>query len=149
LSWSIFITLFLYFSYMLHICYSVLIFFILFKVFSIHYFYIFNTYYHRWASTSSFMLAISDIGISYSDIGTKYVRLNPLIPISEEFWYRHQLPFGYRTKLILDIPISKIDKSFPKTRIKFYYSKFFSLDSNTETSCDILRVLHCATRVYK
>ncbi len=27
----------------------------------------------------------SDIDISYSDIGTKYVGINPLIPISEEF----------------------------------------------------------------
>jgi hypothetical protein len=55
----------------------------------------------------------SDIDISLSDIGTKYVGLNPHIPISEEFRYRHQLPFQYRTKSISDIPISKIDKSFP------------------------------------
>ncbi len=38
---------------------------------------------HRWASTSALMSAISDIDISYSDIGTKYVGLNPFIPISE------------------------------------------------------------------
>jgi hypothetical protein len=64
----------------------------------------------------AFMSAISDIryiDISYSDITTKYVRLNPLIPISEEFRYRHQLPFRYWTKSISDIPIFNIDKSFP------------------------------------
>ncbi len=55
----------------------------------------------------------SDIDISYSDIGTKYVGLNPLIPMSEVFRYWHQLPFRYRTESILNIPISKIDKSFP------------------------------------
>jgi hypothetical protein len=33
--------------------------------------------------------------------------------ISEEFRYRHQLPFRYRTKSISDIPISKIGKSVP------------------------------------
>jgi hypothetical protein len=55
----------------------------------------------------------SDIAISYSDIGTKYVGLNPFIPISEEYRYRHQLPFRYRTKSISDIPISKIGKSVP------------------------------------
>jgi hypothetical protein len=42
----------------------------------------------------------SDIDISYSDIGTKYVGLNPFIPILEEFRYRHQLPFRYWTKSI-------------------------------------------------
>jgi hypothetical protein len=60
---------------------------------------------HRWASTSAFMSAIS-------------VGLNPLILISEEFRYRHQLPFRYRTKSISDIPISNIDKSFPNDSIK-------------------------------
>jgi hypothetical protein len=50
----------------------------------------------------------SDIDISYSDTGTKYVGLNPHIPISEEFRYRHQLPYRYRTKSISDIQISKI-----------------------------------------
>jgi hypothetical protein len=54
----------------------------------------------------------SDIDISYSDIRTKNVGLNPFIPISEEFRYRHQLPFRYRTKSISDITISKIDKTF-------------------------------------
>jgi hypothetical protein len=60
-----------------------------------------------------FMSAISNIAISYSDIGTKYVGLNPFIRISEELQYRHQLPFRYQTKSISDIPISKIDKSLP------------------------------------
>ncbi len=60
---------------------------------------------HRWALTSAFMSAIS-------------VGLNPLIPISEEFRYRHKLPFRYRTKSISDIPISNIDKSFPNDPIK-------------------------------
>jgi hypothetical protein len=55
----------------------------------------------------------SDIDISYSDIGTKYVGLNPLIPISEEFRYRHQLSFRYRTKSISVSPISRIDQSLP------------------------------------
>jgi hypothetical protein len=36
---------------------------------------------HRWASTSALMSAISDIDISYSDIGTKNIGLNPFIPI--------------------------------------------------------------------
>jgi hypothetical protein len=55
--------------------------------------------HHRWASPSAFISAISDIrhlisdiDISYSNIGTKYVRLSPLTPISEKFRYRHQLP---------------------------------------------------------
>jgi hypothetical protein len=50
----------------------------------------------------------SDITISYSDIETKNLGLNPFIPISEWFRYRHQLPFWYRTKSILDISISKL-----------------------------------------
>ncbi len=48
---------------------------------------------HRWASTSFLMSAISDIDICYSDIGRKYVRLKSVIPISEEFRYRHPSPF--------------------------------------------------------
>jgi hypothetical protein len=68
---------------------------------------------HKRASTSAFMSAISDIDISYFDIRTKYVGLSPFIPLSEEFQYRHQLPFRYETRSLLDIPISKIDKSFP------------------------------------
>ncbi len=73
----------------------------------------------------------SDIDISYSDIGTKYVGLNPLIPISEESWYRHQLPFRYRTKSISDIPISESDKSFPiDPRQNSATIKIVSLDSN-------------------
>jgi hypothetical protein len=54
---------------------------------------------HRWASTSILMLAISDIDFCYSDIGRKYVGLKTVIPISEEFRYRHLSPFRY--------PISK------------------------------------------
>jgi hypothetical protein len=72
------------------------------------------------------MSAISDIDISYSYIGTKYVGLNPLIPISEEFRYRHQLPFWYWTKSKLDIPISKIDKSFLNDPSKILTDKFLS-----------------------
>ncbi len=92
----------------------------------------------------------SDIDISYSDIGTKYVGLNPHIPISEEFRFRHQLPFRYRTKSISDIPISELDKSIPndstKLPVMIVFSHWFwthnlygkNLVSN-----------HCATRVYK
>ncbi len=35
---------------------------------------------HRWAS---------DIDVCYSDIGRKYIRLKTVIPILEEFRYRH------------------------------------------------------------
>jgi hypothetical protein len=52
---------------------------------------------HRWASTSISMSAISDIDISYSDIGDKYVGLKNVIPISEVFRYRHQSSFRYPT----------------------------------------------------
>ncbi len=96
------------------------------------------------------MSAISDIDISYSDIGTKYVRLNPLIPISEEFWYRHQLPFRYRTKSISDIPISRIDQSFPNDPrkililiIMLHWIRTHSLHVKYMTC------YHCARRVYK
>jgi hypothetical protein len=65
----------------------------------------------------------SDIDISYFDIGTKYVGLNPFIPISEEFRYRHQLLFRYQTKSISDIPTSKIDKSFPNDWSKILQDK--------------------------
>jgi hypothetical protein len=44
-----------------------------------------STARHRWASTSSLMLAISDIDICYSDIRRKYVGLKTVILISEEF----------------------------------------------------------------
>ncbi len=40
---------------------------------------------------------ISDIDICYSDIGDKYVGLKNVIPISEEFRYRHQRSFRYPT----------------------------------------------------
>jgi hypothetical protein len=52
---------------------------------------------HRWASTSISMSEISDIDISYSDIGDKYVGLKNVIPISEVFRYRHQSSFRYPT----------------------------------------------------
>jgi hypothetical protein len=39
--------------------------------------------------------ATSDIDISYSDIGDKYVRLKNVIPISEVFRYRHQSSSRY------------------------------------------------------
>ncbi len=92
----------------------------------------------------------SDIDISYSDIGTKYVGLNPLIPISEEFQYRHQLPFRYRTKSISDIPISKIDKSFPIDPRKILSpNNFISLDSNPQLCVVNPLSDHCATGTYK
>jgi hypothetical protein len=75
----------------------------------------------------------SNIDISYSDIGTKYVGLNPHIPISEEFQYRHQLPFRYRTKSISDIPISKIDKSIPNDPSKSIVDVYFPLVSNSQS----------------
>jgi hypothetical protein len=74
----------------------------------------------------------SDVDISYSDIGTKYVGLNPHIPISEEFRYRQQLPFRYRTKSISDIPVSKIDKSILKDPSKFIVDSFLPLVSNSQ-----------------
>jgi hypothetical protein len=74
------------------------------------------------------MTVISDIciDISYSDIGTKYVGLNPLIPISKEFRYRHQLPLRYQTKSISDIPIFQIEKSFPYEPSKILLAIFDS-----------------------
>ncbi len=79
-----------------------------------------------------------DIDISYSDIGTKNVGLNPFIPISEEFRYRHQLPFRYRTKSISDIPISKIDKSFLNDPRKML------LHINLLTSFKLMAFLSCS-----
>ncbi len=73
----------------------------------------------------------SDIDISYSDIGTKYVALNPLILISEQF--RYQLLFRYRTKLMSDISISKIGKSFPIDQINYVNNKFISLALNLQS----------------
>ncbi len=75
----------------------------------------------------------SDRDISYSDIGTKNVGLNPFIPISEWFRYRHQLPFRYRTKSISDIPISKIDKTFPNVPSKVI-GNFISLSGFVPTT---------------
>jgi hypothetical protein len=96
------------------------------------------------------MSAISDIDISYSDIGTKYVGLNHLIPISEEFRYRHQLPFRYRTKSILDFPISKNDKSFPNDPSKVLFIIIMLHRFRTDNlNVSILTSYHCATRVYK
>ncbi len=68
------------------------------------------------------MSAISDIRHQnlLFQYGNKYVGLNPLIVISEEFRYRHQLPFRRLTKSISDIPISQIDQSSRMTRGKFY-----------------------------
>ncbi len=96
------------------------------------------------------MSAISDIDISYSDIGTKYVGLNPLIPISEESRYRHQLPFRYRTKSISDIPISKIDKSFPIDPRKILSLLILFLWIWTYNLCLCHQAsYHCATGIYK
>jgi hypothetical protein len=50
---------------------------------------------------------------------------NPLIPISEEFRYLHQLPFGYRTKSISDIRYLKLKNHSYMTRINFYYYLFY------------------------
>ncbi len=64
--------------------------------------------------------------ISYSDIGPKHVGLNSFIPISEEFRYRHQLPFRYQTKSISDIPpLSKMDKFFPNDPSKIVWHIIF------------------------
>ncbi len=92
----------------------------------------------------------SDIDISYSDIWTKYVRLNPHIPISEEFQYQHQLPFRYRTKSISDILISKIDKPIPNDPTKFLVVIDFSHWLRTHNLYSKILVSYlCATRVYK
>jgi hypothetical protein len=92
----------------------------------------------------------SDIDISYSDIGTNYVRLNPLIPISEEFRYRYQLSFRYRTKSISDIPISRIDKSFPNDPRKILTIIIMSHWIQTlSLHVKYLTCYHCATRAYK
>jgi hypothetical protein len=92
----------------------------------------------------------SDIDISYSDIGTKYVGLNPLIQISEEFRYRHQLPFRYRTKSISDIPISKIDKSLPIDPRKLLSLLILSHWIRTCNLCVCHKAsYHCATGIYK
>jgi hypothetical protein len=98
------------------------------------------------------MSAISDIDISYSDIGTKYVGLhvNPLIAISEEFRYWHQLPFRYRTKSLLDIPISKIDQSFPNDPCKILLIIILSHWFWTHSlHVKYLLSYHCATKVCK
>jgi hypothetical protein len=44
---------------------------------------------------SSFPFPLIHIDICYSDIGRKYVGLKTVIPISEEFRYRHPSPFRY------------------------------------------------------
>jgi hypothetical protein len=54
------------------------------------------------------------------------------MPISEEFRYRHQLPFRYRTKSISDIPISKIYKSIPNDPSKLIVDIFLPLVSNSQ-----------------
>ncbi len=100
------------------------------------------TWVHRWASISAFMLAISDINISYYDIGTKYVGLNPFIPISEEFQYRHQLPFRYRTKNQYRIfRYLKLINQSQMTRINFYTTQLFTLVSNSQYSCQVSGIL--------
>jgi hypothetical protein len=83
----------------------------------------------------------SDIDISYSDIGTKKVGLNPFLQISEEFQYRRQLPFWYQTKSISDIPISKIDKSFSNDLSKIIKDIFYSLVPNPRFSCQVSSIL--------
>ncbi len=98
------------------------------------------------------MSAISDIRHQHLlfRYRKKYVGLNPLIPISEEFRYRHQLPFRYRTKSISDIPISKIDKSFPndpsKILLIIILSRWFqTLHLHVKNPSSY----QCTTRVYK
>ncbi len=91
-----------------------------------------------------------DIDISYSDIRTKYVGLNSHVPMSEEFQYRHQLPFRYRTKSIQDIQISKIDQSFLNDPSNFLVLIIFSHWYQTHNlHVRNLASFHCATRVYK
>ncbi len=62
------------------------------------------------------MSAISDIDICYSDIRRKYVGLKTIIPISEQFRYRHLVPFLSATVLVyIDVRMSDIGY-----RIKVY-----------------------------
>ncbi len=98
------------------------------------------------------MSAISDIWHRHLlfRYRTKYVGLNPHILISEEFRYHLQLPIRYRTKSISDIPISKIDKSFPNDPSKIllliilsHWFRTFNLRVKNLVS------YHCTTRVYK
>jgi hypothetical protein len=84
-----------------------------------------HCYIHRLSSTLAFMSTVSDIDIPYFYIWTKYVGLNPLISIPEQFRYRHQHSFRYRNKSISDIPISKIDKPFPNDPSKIPWDIIF------------------------
>jgi hypothetical protein len=86
----------------------------------------------------------SDIDISYSDIGTKYVELNPFIPISKEFQYRHQLPFRYQTKSISDFPMSKIDKSFPNDLSKILWNTIYVTDFEPTAFMSSIYCLNCS-----
>jgi hypothetical protein len=100
--------------------------------------------FHRWARHRPLCrwYPTSEIDIFYSNIWTIYVGLNSFILVSEEFWYRHQLPFWYPTISISDIPISKIDKSFPNDPRKVNYKiTFFSLVTNSQSSCQVSSVL--------
>jgi hypothetical protein len=79
------------------------------------------------------------------DIGTNNIRLNSYILISEEFRYRHQLPFRYRTKSISDIPISKIYRSFPHDPSKWMWHIIFLTDF--ELHIGILPLLYKDLRI--
>ncbi len=69
----------------------------------------------------------SDIDISYSDIGTKDVGLNPFIPISGPISTSTSIP-------ISDIPISKIFQSFPTDPSNLIWHIISTLDSNSRPS---------------
>jgi hypothetical protein len=78
---------------------------------------------------------------SHSDIGR--------VPIDISFVPIHQLPFRYRTKSISDIPISKIDKSFPNDPTKILVLIVLSHWFRTSNLYDKNLVSYtCATRIY-
>jgi hypothetical protein len=83
----------------------------------------------------------SDIEISYSDIGTKYVGLNPFIPISEEFRYQNQLPFRYGLYQYRISQYLKLINQSEMTLIKFYNTHFFTLVLNQQSSRQVSSVL--------
>ncbi len=90
----------------------------------------------------------SEIDISYSDIGTKNAGLKTFIPISGGIRYRHQLSFRYQTKSISDIPISKIDLSFPNDPSKIIMTfNFPHLFQTHSLHVQYLASYHSATRI--
>jgi hypothetical protein len=75
------------------------------------------------------MSAISNIRYRYLlfRYRKKIWGLNPLIPISEDFWCWHHLSFRYQTNSISDIPKSKTDNSLPNDPIKILWCIIFEL----------------------